>query len=129
MERERAKDKGVFVEKTGGCTKLIFDSRCIHNLAIYITKHEVKEKGNMAIAATVPVMRSIIQLASEFQVNDKNLLVLGITPESKLIEFQVWLRWKNLWISIRLKLMQRNREMLDKLEKDDPGGTLEILDK
>ena len=54
-----------------------------------LPKKEVKEKGKMAIAATLPVMRSIIQLASEFQVNDNNLLVLGITPESKLIEFLI----------------------------------------
>jgi hypothetical protein len=72
------------LKKPEDADKLIFDSRCVQNLAAYITKKEVTAKGKMAIAATLPVMRSIIQLASEFQVNDSNLLVLGITPESKL---------------------------------------------
>ena len=71
------KTRALFVEKAEDADKLIFDSRCVQNLAAYITKKEVKEKGKMAIAATLPVMRSIIQLASEFQVNDNNLLVLG----------------------------------------------------
>ena len=70
----------IFVEKPEDADRLIFDSRCIQNLAAYITKREVKDKGRMAIAATLPVMRSIIQLASEFQVSDNNLLVLGINP-------------------------------------------------
>jgi ferredoxin len=97
--------RALFVEKTEDADKLIFDSRCIQNLAAYVTKREVKDKGKMAIAATLPVMRSIIQLASEFQVNDNNLLVLGITPESKLIEFE------NL-----VEVDARNKEMLDRLD-------------
>src|SRR5450759_2687774 len=74
------KTRALFVENAEDAEKLIFDSRCVQNLAAYITKREIKEKGKMAIAATLPVMRSIIQLASEFQVNDDSLLVLGITP-------------------------------------------------
>src|SRR5450759_2265503 len=69
------KTRALFVENTEDADKLIFDSRCVQNLAAYITKKEIKEKGKMAIAATLPVMRSIIQLASEFQVNDDSLLV------------------------------------------------------
>jgi hypothetical protein len=82
------KTRAVFIERPEDADKLIFDSRCVQNLAAFVTKREVKDKGKMAIAATLPIMRSIIQLASEFQVNDNNLLVLGITPESKLIEFK-----------------------------------------
>jgi len=78
------KTRALFVEKPEDAGRLIFDSRCIQNLAAYVTKREIKDKGKMAIEATLPVMRSIIQLAAEFQVNDNNLLVLGITPESKL---------------------------------------------
>jgi ferredoxin len=86
-EGTMGKARALFVEKPEDSVKLIFDSRCVQNLAAYVTKAEVKNKGRIAIAATLPVMRSIIQLASEFQVSDNNLLVLGITPESKLVEF------------------------------------------
>ena len=82
------KTRALFAQEAKDADKLIFDSRCIMNLATYLTKAEVKGKGRMAITATLPVMRAIIQLTSEFQVNDNNLLVLGITPESKMIEFK-----------------------------------------
>jgi ferredoxin len=80
--------RALFVQKPEEASGLIFDSRCVLNLATYITKHEVKAKGKMAITATMPVMRSIVQLASEFQVSDKNLLVIGVTPENKVMQFK-----------------------------------------
>jgi len=111
------KTRAIFVEKAEDADKLIFDSRCIQNLAAYITKKEVKEKGKMAVAATLPVMRSIIQLASEFQVNDDNLLVLGITPESKLIEFANLVEVETFVHQYQIEIDERNKEMLAKLEK------------
>jgi len=109
------KTRALFVEKAGDADKLIFDSRCVQNLAVYITKKEVKEKGKMAIAATLPVMRSIIQLASEFQVNDNNLLVLGIVPENKLIEFANLVEVEAFVHQYQIEIDIRNKEMLDKL--------------
>ena len=111
------KTRALFVEKVEDADKLIFDSRCIQNLAAYITKREVKEKGKMAITATLPVMRSIIQLASEFQVNDNNLLVLGITPESKFIEFGNLVEVETFVHQYTIEIDARNKEMLDKLDK------------
>jgi ferredoxin len=111
------KTRAIFVEKAEDAGKLIFDSRCVQNLAAYVTKKEVKEKGKMAIAATLPVMRSIIQLASEFQVNDNNILVLGITPESKLIEFANLVEVETFVHQYQIDIDERNKEMLAKLEK------------
>ena len=37
-------------DKTG---KLIYDERCVQNLAVYLTKAEVKNLGKMAIVATL----------------------------------------------------------------------------
>jgi ferredoxin len=111
------KTRALFVEKPEDADKLIFDSRCIQNLAAYVTKREIKDKGKMAISATLPVMRSIIQLASEFQINDNNLLVLGITPESKLIEFKDLTEVETFVHQYQIDIDSRNKEMLDKLAK------------
>jgi ferredoxin len=111
------KTRALFVEKPEDADKLIFDSRCVQNLAAYLTKKEVKSKGKMAIAATLPVMRSIIQLASEFQVNDSSLLVLGITPESKMIEFKSLDEVETYVHQFQIDIDAKNKEMLDKLEK------------
>jgi heterodisulfide reductase subunit C len=111
------KTRALFVEKAEDADKLIFDSRCVQNLAAYVTKEEIKNKGKMAITATLPVMRSIIQLASEFQVNDNNLLVLGITPESKLVEFKDLAEVETFVHQFQIVIDAKNKEMLDKLAK------------
>jgi ferredoxin len=109
--------RAIFVEKPDDASRLIFDSRCVLNLATYVTKHEVKAKGKMAIAATLPVMRSIIQLASEFQVSDKNLLVLGLTPDSKLLEFKDFNEVEAYIHKFEIEIDARYRETLVKLDK------------
>ena len=123
------KTRALFAEKTEDADKLIFDCRCVQNLAAYVTKKEVKKKGKMAIIATLPVMRSIIQLASEFQVNDNNLLVLGITPESKLIEFKILAEVETFIHQYQIEIDKRNKEILEKLVRYDPRRKMEILDR
>jgi ferredoxin len=115
------KTRALFVEKPEDADRLIFDSRCVQNLAAYVTKREIKDKGKMAIAATLPVIRSIIQLASEFQVNDNNLLVLGITPESQLVEFKNLTEVETFVHQYQIEIDARNKEMLDKLDKMTPS--------
>lgn len=110
------KTRALFVEKPEDADKLIFDSRCIQNLATYITKKEIKSKGKIAIAATLPVMRSIIQLASEFQVSDAEILVLGLTPDSKMIEFASLAELEKYIHQFELDIDERNKELLAKIE-------------
>jgi formate dehydrogenase subunit beta len=59
--------------------KLIYDERCIHNLAVYLTKPEVKKLDKLGIVATLPVMRSIMMLISEQQISADDIVVLGIS--------------------------------------------------
>lgn len=115
------KTRALFVERSEDAGRLIFDSRCVQNLAAYITKKEVKGKGKMAIAATLPVMRSVIQLASEFQVDDNSILVLGITPESKLIEFANLAEVETFIHQFQIEIDARNQEMLTKIETMTPA--------
>ncbi|MCE5347444.1 MAG: hypothetical protein LLG13_14315 [Bacteroidales bacterium] len=115
------KTRALFVENSEVADKLIFDSRCVQNLAAYVTKQEVKSKGKMAITATLPVMRAIIQLASEFQVNDDNLIVIGITPESKIIDFKNLEEVETYVHQFQIEIDARNREILDKLDKMTPS--------
>jgi ferredoxin len=110
------KTRALIAEKPEDADKLIFDSRCIQNLATSLTKKEIKEKGKIAVAATLPVMRSIIQLASEFQINDSNVIVLGITPDNKLVEFGNLVDVETFVHKFQIDIDERNKEMLDKLE-------------
>jgi ferredoxin len=76
----------AFITDPARAENLIFDERCVQNLAVYLTKTEVKKMGKMAILATLPVMRSIMMLISEQQVFAENILVLGISPERSLLD-------------------------------------------
>jgi ferredoxin len=80
--------RAIFVTKPDDCEQLIFDSRCIQNLAVYLTKSEIKKLGKPAVVAPIPVLRSILQLAAENQLTETNLVILGVTPESTLVEFE-----------------------------------------
>jgi ferredoxin len=120
-EGTAGKTRALFAEKPEDAERLVFDSRCVQNLAAYITKQEVRDKGKMAIEATLPVMRSIVQLASEFQISDINLLVLGITPESKLVEFQNLAEIEAFVHQYQIVIDSRSKEMLDKIDKMTPA--------
>ncbi|HNW57117.1 MAG TPA: hypothetical protein PLR88_01480 [Bacteroidales bacterium] len=115
------KTRALFVEKPEDAGKLVFDSRCVQNLAAYVTKQEVKSKGKMAITATLPVMRSLVQLASEFQISDNNLVVIGITPDSKIIDFKNLEEVEAFVHQFQIEIDERNKEILEKLEKMTPS--------
>jgi ferredoxin len=76
----------AFITDPAKAESLIYDERCIQNLAVYLTKTEVKRIGKMAIVATLPVMRSIMMLISEEQVFDDSVIVLGIGADGGLLD-------------------------------------------
>ena len=77
----------AFITNPSKTDLLIYDERCVQNLAVYLTKPEVKSLGKMAIVATLPVMRSIMMLISEQQIFADNIVVLGISADGSLLDF------------------------------------------
>jgi ferredoxin len=80
------KARPAFITEPAKTDTLIFDERCVQNLAVYITKPEVKMFGKMGIVATLPVMRSIMMLISEQQVFAESIVVLGISDNGELLD-------------------------------------------
>jgi ferredoxin len=76
----------AFITDPDKAVRLVYNDKCVQNLAVYLTKPEVKNFGRMAIAATLPVMRSIMMLISEHQLSSENVAVLGISPEGNLLD-------------------------------------------
>jgi formate dehydrogenase (coenzyme F420) beta subunit len=65
---------------------LVYDERCLHNLAAYLPR--LKHKGKLAVIASGPTSRSIVNLLKENQVKRENLHIIGIAgpiqnPKSK----------------------------------------------
>jgi ferredoxin len=77
----------IFVRDQKDADKLIFNEHCTINLAIYLMKSEIRQFGRLGIIANVPALRSILQLASEHQISEKDVLAIGVSTESNLTEF------------------------------------------
>jgi ferredoxin len=68
--------RAIFVRDAQQAEKLIYTKECIQNLGTYLLKHEVKKLGKIGILANDYALRSIMQLASEFQIRDGELLII-----------------------------------------------------
>jgi formate dehydrogenase subunit beta len=76
----------AFITSPSKAEVLIYDDRCVQNLAVYLTKAEVKKLGRMAILATLSVMRSIMMLISEKQITSDDIVVIGISSDGSLLD-------------------------------------------
>ena len=99
------KTRAIFVRDPAQADKLIFDDRCKQNLAVYLNKHEVKHFGKPGIIAPLPVLRTILQLASEFQIKEENVVVIGITPDGHYIEMPDFTSIENYISSLHTGLL------------------------
>ena len=109
--------KAVFIRKPEDTDILIYDERCVQNLALYLLKHEVKHFGKIAITAPLPVLRTILQLASENQVKDGEFIVLGISEDNQLIEFLDFKAIENYISSQNLRIHENEKELIRKIEE------------
>jgi len=100
--------------------KLIYDERCVQNLAVYLTKPEVIKPGRIAIVANLPVMRSIMMLLSEQQLVAENITVLGISPEGKLLDIDDLTTMKGIIEKSYLGNPMKDQELIAELNKMSP---------
>ena len=68
----------VFVRDAAQAAALVWDEKCVQNLAAYLRKPDVRVMAPVAIVAPPPVMRSLVLLAAESQVTDAQVVVLGV---------------------------------------------------
>jgi len=111
-----SRTRAIFVTQIADCEDLIFDSRCIQNLAVYLTKQEIKKLGKPAIVAPIPVLRSILQLAVENQITENDLVVLGITPESELLNFETFASIEAFLATHRIEIDEKYTETIRKIK-------------
>lgn len=114
-EGTSGKPRAIFAQNAADVEKLIFNSQCVLNLAVYLTKHEIKKLGKPAIIAPLPVMRAIIQLASEFQIKESEMVVLGVSPDGKLVEFQTFAAIEAYLEDFKISMDEKEKEVLSKI--------------
>lgn len=105
----------LFITDPEKTDQLIYNDQCNLNLALYLSKAEVKKLGKIAIIATVPVMRAIMVLASEHQLGSDDLIVLGISEEGKYVPFNDFKAIENYLASLDLHPDEKDVTMMDRI--------------
>jgi ferredoxin len=108
--------RAVFITKPADCEKLIFNSLCVQNLAVYLTKSEIKKLGKPAIIAPIQVLRSIVQLAAEKQITENDLVVLGISPEGELMEFESFAAIESFLETHKIEIDEKYRKKIEQIK-------------
>jgi heterodisulfide reductase subunit C len=106
----------AFITKAENADKLVYNENCHHNLAVYLYKKETKQLGKAAVVAPPHVMRSILILTTEFQIDEDSLIVLGVSPEDELIEFANFKEIET-WVNNHpIIVKEKDQIILDKLK-------------
>lgn len=64
--------------------QLVLDERCTNNISVYLTKKELLKEGRIGVTATPQVLKSVLQLMQENQIDPEKFLFLTVTPEGSL---------------------------------------------
>ena len=70
----------AFIADAAKASALVFDELCVKNLASYLHKPEIRKKFPVAVVASPAVCRSLILLAAEAQLEDKDVVILAAGP-------------------------------------------------
>ncbi len=73
----------LFARTAAEAETLVYDEPCRQNLATYLTRPQVRLLGRVGIVASPAVLRSILQLAAERQIQERGLLALAVAQDAE----------------------------------------------
>jgi len=121
---EEADDKSaraLFMSAPGDADRLILDSRCVQNLALYLKKKEIRKLGKIAIVAPLHVVRSVLQMASENQIKEKEVILLSPAPDKTLQELADFKGMEGYVAQNPAALPEKDLETIRKLDAMTPS--------
>jgi len=107
--------RAVFIRKPEDAEKLVLDESCVQNLALYLYKHEVKHFGKEAVVASLPVLRSMLQLGAENQIKDQEVIAIALTPEKKVVELSTFAEIEKHVSLFKHDLTAEEKQLLKKI--------------
>jgi ferredoxin len=119
----------AFITDPEKAVRLLYNDKCNQNLAVYLTKKEVKDFGRMAIVATLPVMRSIMMLISEQQLFAESIVVLGISSDGNLLDMPDIQVIQSYIEKSELSNPEKYKTLLAELIKLTPGEKFDFWQK
>lgn len=85
FEQGTSAPRPLFCHTVQDCDKLIFNDLCTHNTAVYLTKKEIIGDDKVAIFAPYYVVKTIMQLHLENQINLDNLMVFTVNNDGEAL--------------------------------------------
>lgn len=76
-EEAHGKTRPCFCTEAADTGRLVLDERCTNNIAVYLTKPEIVGGHKVAVTATLPVLRTMVQLAMENQLPDGTTAIVS----------------------------------------------------
>jgi ferredoxin len=110
------KIRAAFIRTAKEAENLLFTRECIQNLAVYLTKKEVKQLSKIAVVASLPVMRSILQLARENQLFEKQVKVIGVSPDGEASLYETFNEVEKFVTRTGVQLDSKYREAINKIK-------------
>jgi ferredoxin len=114
-EGSNGRIRPLFVSNEKETVKLLFDSRCTQNLALYLYKKETARLGKPAIVANIHTLRGIIRLAAEHQIKDGEVIALAITVDGDLKELRQIAAIEDYLSEVNPQVKEEDKALLDKL--------------
>jgi len=106
----------VFARNKEEAGKLIYDKRCIQNLALYIYKKETAQLGKPAIISNFSTLRGIFRLASENQIKENDLIALYINESGEVVQCSTLCEIESCLAKISPEIKPEDKELIDKLD-------------
>ena len=85
-EEARTGVRPAFIEAPEDAERLVFDSRCVHNLAVYLnpSRKHLQRLGRPAVVVKACDARAVAGLIRENQVRREDVVLLGVRCEGVL---------------------------------------------
>jgi ferredoxin len=96
---------------------LIFNDQCKQNLTVYLGKRKIIEPGKIAIIATLPALRSILQLASENQIKESDLFVIYCKNNSEFEVYKDFIQIEEFVKKEEFTIDPKNSELIEYISK------------
>ncbi len=116
-EEGSGKTRPFFCYTEADASRLICDSRCTNNLAVYLTKPELVAGGKVAVVATLPTLRSIARLVVENQLKEESLVVLNGTGKGDTIVFSGFAEINEFLSQVQMEAQERDTELINRLDQ------------
>ena len=123
------RSRAIFARTAFEAGNLVYNAGCKQNLAGYLLKHEVKHLGKLGILANIAALRSIMQLASEFQIKDAEVFVLFANPDGSFNEFIDFRSIEAYLENTDTSITQDEKAMIARLEAMTVAGRWDFWNK